>query len=157
MASELREDMNSSKNLASTSYWFDKYARRIERLSILNVNEDLINYGVFVAQQFRQASLAVKTMGIEAGSRQAQVTSSGNYYGDAVAGGYRYGAYGGYGAAIARRADVAEVKAVGQERRTIRAEEKGIAATDIQQIRQAIIAATSEIRRKMTEKYQVQF
>jgi hypothetical protein len=159
MASELRLDMGSSKNLASTSFWFDKYARRIERSSILNVNEDLINYGAFVAQQLRQASLAVKTMGIESGARQAQVTSSGGgYSGDyGDYGGYRYGAYGRYTPAIANRAQTAEIKAVGAERRAIRAEEKGIAATDVQQIRQAIIAATADIRRKMTEKYQVQF
>jgi hypothetical protein len=39
----------------------------------------------------------------------------------------------------------------------VRAEEKAIAATDVQQIRQAIINATDEIRQKMTDKYQIQF
>ena len=51
----------------------------------------------------------------------------------------------------------AEAKAKESERRVVRAEEKGIAATDVQQIRQAIIAATADIRQKMTEKYEMQF
>ena len=32
-----------------------------------------------------------------------------------------------------------------------------LVATDVQQIRRAIIEATSDIRRKMTQKYQVEF
>ena len=50
-----------------------------------------------------------------------------------------------------------EVKAVGAERRVVRAEEKSVAATDVQQIRQEIVAATADIRRKMTQKYQIEF
>jgi hypothetical protein len=39
----------------------------------------------------------------------------------------------------------------------VRAQEKATAATDIQQVRQGIIAATADIRRKMTQKYQIEF
>ena len=37
------------------------------------------------------------------------------------------------------------------------AEEKGIMATDVQKLRQDLIAATADIRRKMTQKYQIEF
>jgi len=50
-----------------------------------------------------------------------------------------------------------EARAKESERRVVRAEEKGIAASDIQQIRQAIIAATADIRQKMTEKFRCSF
>ena len=155
MANDLKEDMKSSKNLASTSLWFDKYAKRIERLPILNVDPELLQYSAFVANQLRQASVASKTMGIQSGVRQAQIHSGNVYGGDNSYGygygGYRYGAYGRYGGGMN------DIKAVGAERRVVRAEEKGVAATDIQQIRQSIIAATADIRRKMTQKFQIEF
>jgi hypothetical protein len=49
------------------------------------------------------------------------------------------------------------VKAVGAERRKIRAEEKGVMATDVHQIRANVIDATSKIRRAMSEKYRINF
>jgi hypothetical protein len=160
MAGDLKADMKDSKNLASTAFWFEKYARRIERLPILNVDDELLKYSAFVAGQLRQASLSVKTMGIQSGARQAQVLGADvSPYAVATSRWGRYGSYGGSAGArgVAVYDPMAEVKAVGAERRAIRAEEKGIAATDVQQIRQAIIAATADIRRKMTQKYQTEF
>jgi hypothetical protein len=156
MFSDLREDMKNAKNLASTQLWFDKYAKRIEKLPILNVDEEVLNYSGFVASQLRKATMAIKTMGIQTNVRETQVTGGGTYsaydgyYGY---GGYRYGAYGAYG----RRAEMADLKAAGAQKRVVRAEETSVAATDIQQLRQDIIAATTDVRRKMTQKYQVEF
>ena len=151
MANDLKGDMKNAKNLASTSMFCEKYAKRIDRLPILNVDEDLIKYGAFVASQLRLAAQSVKTMGIQTGVRTAQVTASGgDWSGGYGYGGYRYGAYGRY-------AEGQEVRAVGTERRAIEAEEKGAAATDVQQIRQSIIQATADMRRQMTQKYQVEF
>ncbi len=160
MFNDVREDMKNAKNLASTSFWFDKYARRIERLPILNVDDELLKYSAFVAAQMRQASLAVKTMGIQSGVRQAEITGADvSPYAVGTTRWGRYGWYGGYGGAAgwAVKDAMAEVKEVGAERRVVRAEEKATMATDVQQIRQAVIAATADIRRKMTQKYQVEF
>ncbi len=158
MADDLKEGLRSVKNLASTQLYFDKYARKIERMPILNVDDELVQWGAFVANSLRQATSSIKTMGIQSGVRQAQVTS-GSAGGDAGGygyGGYRYGAYGGYNGGP----DIygmGSLKATGEQRRVIRAEEKADAATDIQQIRQQIIAATADVRRKMTQKYQIEF
>jgi hypothetical protein len=152
MADDLKKDMGNAKNLASTQLFFNKYAKRIARMPILGVDEGLLKYSAFVADTLQQASGSVKTMGIQSGVRQAQ-TTGGGYGGDYGYGGYRYGAYGQYG----RGAGMAEIKAVGAERRVVRAEEKAVMATDIQKLRQELIAATTDIRRKMTEKYQVEF
>ena len=151
MADDLKQDMRNAKNLASTHLFFDKYAKRIERMPILGVDEELLAYSAFVANTLRQATGSVKTMGIQSAARQSQVTGGDVYAGDY--GGYRYGAYGAYGG----RAQMAEIKGVGQERRAIRAEEKGIMATDVQKLRQNLVAATTDIRRKMTQKYQIEF
>ena len=112
-----------------------------------------MKYSGFVAGQLRRASVVVKTMGIKSGVRQAQITGGDVSY-DA---GTRWGGYGNYGPGLGGADATAEAKAKDSERRVVRAEEKGIAATDVQQIRQAIIAATADIRQKMTEKYEMQF
>jgi hypothetical protein len=146
MADDLKDDMKNAKNLASTSLFFDKYAKRIDRMPILNVDEELLKYSALVADHLRKASQAIKAMGIQSGVGQAGITSSG----DAGYGGYEYR---GSGAS----AGLGEIKAVGAERRVVRAEEKSIAAGDVQHYAQAIIAATTDIRRRMTQKYQVEF
>ena len=153
MADDLKQDMRNAKNLASTHLFFDKYAKRIERMPILGVDEELLKYSAFVANTLRQVTGSVKTMGIQSAARQSQITGSDVYAGYYGYGGYRYGAYGAYG----QRAQMAEIKGVGQERRAVRAEEKGIMATDVQKLRQDLIAATADIRRKMTQKYQIEF
>jgi hypothetical protein len=147
MADDLKHDMRSSQTLESVGYWCDKYARKIDRLPILNVDDELLAYSEFVANQLRQASMSVKTMGIQSGVRQAQITGAdaGSSYGY---GSTRWGGYGAY---------VADGKDVQSERRVVRAEEKGIAATDLQKIRQGLAGATADIRRKMTKKYQIEF
>ncbi len=154
MFSDLRQDMRNAKTLASSTLYFDKYAKRIERLPILNVDEELLAYSAFVADQLRQASGSVKTMGIQTNVRQAQTTGSSAYGDNYGYGGYRYGAYGTYGG---RAAAMNDIKATGSQRRVVAAEEKAVAATDVQQLRANIIAATTDIRRKMTKKYQIEF
>jgi len=155
MADDLKKDMRNVKNLASTNYFFDKYAKRIERMPILGVDEELLDYSAFVANTLRQASGSVKTMGIQTNVRQTQATGGGVYSdnGGYGYGGYRYGAYGAYG----RGAQMADIKAAGAQKRVVGAEETAIMATDVQKLRQDIIAATTDIRRKMTQKYQIEF
>ena len=130
MANDLKEDMKNAKNLASTQLFFDKYAKRIERMPILGVDEELLKYSDFVADTLRQCTGSIKTMGIQSGVRQAQIL----------------------GRAITRRrlrlrrlrlwrlwsyVDLyGDVKAAESQKRVIRAEEKAVAATDIQKLRQ---------------------
>ena len=110
MADDLKKDMRNAKNLASTHLFFDKYAKRIERMPILGVDEELLKYSAFVANTLRQATGSVKTMGIQSAARQSQITGSDVYAGDYGYGGYRYGAYGAYGS----WRQMAEIKGVGR-------------------------------------------
>jgi hypothetical protein len=141
MADDLKKAMHNAPTLASTTLWFDKYAKRIERLPILNVDEELLQYSGFVASALRQAGGSVRTMGIQKGVAQAQITSSSAGYG-----------YWGWG-----YSPRAEARGIASDRRAVRAELKGTMATDVHALRAQIIAATAEIRRKMTQKYQVEF
>ncbi len=76
MADDLKNDMRNAKNLASTHLFLDKYAKRIERMPILGVDEELLNYSAFVANTLRQATGSVKTMGIQSNARGTQVTGA---------------------------------------------------------------------------------
>jgi hypothetical protein len=153
MADDLQEDMRGAKNLASTSLFFDKYARRIERLPMLDVDPEMLDYGAFIAAQLREAAGGVRSMGIRTGARTKGITSAGTNS-DYYYGGYGNGRYGYYGGAAAMQN---EVKAIEQQRGIVRAEERATTAASTQEIRAAMIAATSDIRRKMTEKYSQQF
>ncbi len=155
MFDDLKKDIGSVANLASTQTYFDRYAKRIERLPILNVDPELLAYSAFVARSLRAASGSVRTMGIQSGVRQSEIISSDAGNGYAAYG--RYGVYGGYGGVVTTYDPTAEAKGIAEERRVVRAEEKADMATNVHQIRAAIIDATANIRRTMTQKYQVEF
>ncbi len=53
MFNDLKQDTRSSKSISQTQLWFDKYAKRIERLPILNVDKELVDYSGWVAQELR--------------------------------------------------------------------------------------------------------
>ncbi len=155
MFDDLKGEMKNAANLAVTSTYFDRYAKRMERLPVLDVDPVMLDYSGYVAGELRAASGSVRTMGIRGGSREAQINYSDIDYDYAY--GYRSGWNGSAALAVPVSDGVGAVKAVGAERRKIRAEEKGIMATDVHQIRADVIDATSKIRRAMTEKYRVEF
>ena len=66
--------------------------------------------------------------------------------------------YGGYGGAVSTYNPTAEAQGIQAERRVVRAEEKAdMPPRTVQQLRAGIVAATADIRRKMTQKYKVEF
>ena len=102
---------------------------------------------------------ALKTMGIRGVVRQSNITHGDGTVGYAYGGGYRYGRYGGYGGygGVSAYSPRAEARSVGTERRKLRSQERGAMATSVQTIRADVIAATTDMRRKMTQRYQVEF
>ena len=57
--------------------WFEKYARKIDRMPILNVDPEMLDFGAFVADSLRQAEDAMKGIGARSGYRKTQLP---NYY-----------------------------------------------------------------------------
>jgi len=166
---DLKQDIRDSKSISQTKVWFDKYARKIERLPILNVDPEMLDYGALVARGLRAAAGSVTQMGISSAARQKQVQGStappvnaayyGGYGWDRGGG---YAAYGGYaynlpGANAWANSAYAQVRAEAHQRQLIRSEEKAATAMDVQGIKADLIEATSIIRRRMTERYQVEF
>jgi hypothetical protein len=133
--------------------WFDKYARRIDRLPILHVDKDLVDYGQRTVSQLRNCVEAIRGAGIRSGARSAQVTSGDLGYGSD----YGYAPYALFSAVSPASRAEAQVGAVEQERRAIRALEQGQSSMDVRAIIHQIQQDTSNIRRQMTERYNIEF
>lgn len=162
---DLKQDLRDAKSISQTKVWFDKYARKIERLPILNVDPEMLDYGALVAKGLRAAAGSVTQMGISSAARQKQVQGStappvnAAYYGGY---GWDRGGWGGYGYNLPganswANSAYAQVRAEAHQRQLIRSEEKAAMATDVQGIKADLIEATGNIRRRMTERYQVEF
>jgi hypothetical protein len=132
--------------------WFDKYARRIDRLPILHVDKDLVDYGKRTVGQLRNCVDAIRGAGISSGARSAQVTGAGYGYD-----GSGYAPYALYSSVSPSSRAEAQVGAVEQERRAIRAQEQGQSSMDVRAIIRQIEDDTSNVRRLMTERYNIEF
>ncbi|HEY1784827.1 MAG TPA: hypothetical protein VGG30_04730 [Pirellulales bacterium] len=132
---DLRKESKDSVTLGQNAAWIDRWARKIERLPMLNVDKDMLDYGGYVAASLRASSDAIKGIGINTGARTAQI------YGG------RYGSYGGY-------ADYRTAQAQGI---AISAEERAKGATSALGMFRQIEGATTAIRRTMTDRYKIEF
>lgn len=142
----LGSQTKSAKTISQVGVWLDQYARKIDRLPILGVDGDLLDYGKWVADQLRNASAAVKGIGIQSWARQRQIYGS-----SASVSGWRGSAYAWTDASRGREYGTE------RERRAVRSEEKAAGATSAQEIMRNVDSETAGIRRKMTEKYEVEF
>lgn len=150
------------KTFGQAAIWYDKYARKIDRLPILNVDDEMLDYGVFIADAFRQAEATMKGVGMRTSLRTASNNPvSGGYY--TTMGGYR--ANSGWGAGMyGPQATVAGVgpgqatlREKGRTDAIIRGQERTSGAATVQQIWQGIDKTTAEVRRSMVKKYSADF
>ncbi|MCC6491395.1 MAG: hypothetical protein IT424_00050 [Pirellulales bacterium] len=132
LVDDLRKGLKDTK---ATSAWMERYARRIDELPVLNVDELLLDYGDKLAETLRVMALSKRQAGINYGVRASSGGSS--YYG-----GYDY-SYDAYAAA----ADRAQAKK----------EEMSVAADTRVEGWKLIDDATADIRRTLTKKYGVEF
>ncbi|MBN2296504.1 MAG: hypothetical protein JXM70_29015 [Pirellulales bacterium] len=151
---DLKLDKKKMKTWGQLAMWMEKYAAHIQKLPLLNVDPDMIDYGEKVDYDLRKAAYALRGMGIKSGVEQAQIDATNpsgvNVYGNRYGGryGWNYG-YGG-GFAVTYNDNSAEKRAA---RYSTRAEGVNAARDIIEGIRNG----TVEIRRKMTERYKVEF
>jgi hypothetical protein len=136
---KLLDDLLAQKKDANTwgqlGAWVDQYAKRIDRLPLLNVDPDMTTYSAGVADDLRQISSSIKGSGIRSGVQSRNTNAA-----------YGGGTYNYYGA---RAADA--------EQMANRARERGTSALTGTQIADQIRAETSRVRRQMTERYKVEF
>ena len=143
--------------------WFERYARRIDGLPILNVDRELVDFGAYAANQLRDGENAMKGVGAKQAMRISEKPNAEVYdyryaYG-ARAGVNRYGqgvARGGY--AYGTRYNWQEsLRLEGQQQSRIRTQERIRGYSDANSIQQGLEAEAAHIRRVMTDRYGIEF
>ncbi|MEM6691813.1 MAG: hypothetical protein AAF664_20460 [Planctomycetota bacterium] len=125
-----------SQTTGALAHWNDRRAREIDELGTLNVDPDMVQYGVNVAELLRGNALAVTQGNIQAGQTKAsQSIGGGGYYGSS---GYNY-------------------NSVTDVQRVTDAYKRGNAYSNYRDALNAIDKLTAETRRVMTDKFQIQF
>ncbi len=111
--------------------WCDKYADKIDQLSVVNVDAELVDYGAMASNLLRGAYQSLRT---GAGEKRVQTLNAGQSYGD-------------YGYGYTYRHERTRVQAQS------RIQSVQSANSSIDQLK----VATGDIRRKMSQKYGVDF
>jgi hypothetical protein len=140
---DLKRELRGNKASAAI---MERYAGRIDRMPILHVDNDLLDYGSNVSQTLRAIALSKRQGGVQSGVGTAGMGGGGyaNYS-------YGYGYFGNqgdrYAGARASAADRSAIKTQAMaESKNVRVEGSKLIAD-----------ATLQIRRQMTQKYQVEF
>lgn len=154
---ELKGDVKDGATWGQMAQWIDYWARQIDRMPQLDVDPEMLDYGGYVTSQLRDASAALRGIGIRSGARKAQVIQETKAHVETAVSPYMYGGpYNGYGR-FGYTNGYFEWRDVEGERRAITAEEKAKGATDARGIAAQLADASAKIRRRMTEKYHVEF
>ena len=132
----LRTDIKSAGSPKLARRMVDKAALEIDRLPVLNVDEELIGYGAGVSETFRNMRNMSKYASLDASYRQASM--AGNQ-------GYGYGGFYGGGTNLSLSTSV------------MRKQETAVLESNELQVFTMLEEKTAEIRKKMTLKYKVEF
>ena len=158
--------------MGQISVYFRNYARRIDRLPILNVDPELVGFGRWVSTSLREGQIAVTEAAgrsrvgqMEVGQANAMGMGMGRAWGwswawgmghaDGRAAGMGVPAAGfqGWGGFCPRAADRADRQAHAR----VRTQERVRGTMSASLILQAIDDAAADIRVAMTQKYNVEF
>lgn len=149
---------NSTYTMPQLGVWMSKYAAKIDQLSVLNVDPELIEYGATAADLLRGGYNSIREGAASNRVRQVNTPMQYNYYSYGNTYGYAYNGWG-YGGPVGNYGTyaVADTAAYVQQRNAIHAEERVKAGTQARSSIQELEKATAEIKKKMTIKYQVDF
>lgn len=143
---ELRKTMDKSQR-DTHLVWMERYARKIDDLPLKDVDKDLLTFGGNVSSSLRYQAQASRMAAVRGGVRAAQPVYQNYSYGAGAVG--PYGTYGGY--SFAGTVQVAPNKIqIGIEERANAAQVK---ISEMKQIEDGMV----QIRRAMTERYNVEF
>ena len=132
-------------SLADSATWTERDARRIERLPILNVDPDLLNWGAEVATALRDVAQVFKVGGLQTIARTSGLTVGGVHV--------SYDSYSGYADSAGR----SNIRYTVGQRRQAAFEEKAAATQAAGEIVAALRGSLSRIRMEMTRRYQIEF
>lgn len=155
---DLQADKKRRKNMAQLSVWFRKYADRIDDLPMLNVDPEMLDYGLYVSTTLRGGANTVTEAGQRKMTRQQEVPEqydvntwsrpvgvTSNWYG-----GSQMYSWNGWSAKSNQRRKM-------NMQAKIRMQENFSGGYSATQTLQEVSEATARIRRYMTEKYSAEF
>jgi hypothetical protein len=122
----------NAKTSQSTKLWYDRSAKQIEDLPLLNVDTDLLDWGSQVALSLREMSSGIN---YAAKDKTYRIAGTPN------------GFYGGYAYANSKAYDAS----------VINKQSNAILSVQVDQRWQALETAIADMRKKMTAKYKVEF
>jgi hypothetical protein len=147
--SKYLDDLRNKKNvktIAQYGTWFNNYARKIDQLPLVHVDPELLDYGAFVSERLRDASMAVKGIGMN--TRVREVNRGPAY----ASGTVRQSTFGAWSAKYVSPRYESQ-----RQRTEISVEEKVKGAESALEIIQEIDKASAAARRAMAEKYEMDF
>jgi hypothetical protein len=145
----------------SIATWYDNYARKIDNLPVLNVDPYLLEFSAQVSDGLRQASYAIKTGGVQSKTAQLNAPKQYNVYSGGQTYGYSYrsdwygSGYVPYGTSWT--AAVRDEREEQAQAARIRTEYRNKSIFSARQIVDSIDSAMADVRRQLTQKYQVEF
>ena len=143
---DLRRDLRGNK---ASSAVMERYARKIDRMPILNVDDELLDYGSQLAETLRTMALSKRQGGVQAGT---QTTGMGQ-----GRQGSSYGNYGYLGWANSGGNQLYAAKESAAERSAIKAQAMAESKNMRVEGFKLIDEHSAAIRRQMTQKYGVEF
>lgn len=158
---DLRQSKTGASSMGSYGVWMNKYASKIDQLSVLYVDPELISYGSYVSDTLRQGYYAIRTGAARSRVREVNTPMQYDYYSRTNTYGYTY-RDGWLGGGIAPWQDtqnwaVPDQQAYNHARAAVRTEERVASGNQARDLIQGIDKATGDIRRTMTTKYKVDF
>jgi hypothetical protein len=145
---DLRE--KEMKTWGQKAMWLDNAGRKLDRLPILDVDPDMLAFGRYTSARMRDASAALKGIGITTAAQQAQVYQQYSTSGAGYGGGGAYGYGGGY-------SYYNEWNNVAGQRRAISAQNRAEGVTMAQAIAREWENETTKVRQAMTQKFRINF
>lgn len=158
---DLRASKVGAQNAASYGVWMSKYAGKIDQLSVLYVDPDLMNYGAYVSDQLRGGYNAIRSGAAKSRIREVNTPMQYNYYTQTNTYGYtvRDGLFGG---GVMPWGDtqtfaVPDQQAYNHAKSAARTEEFVQSGNQARDFMGNIEKATGDVKRAMTTKYSVNF
>jgi hypothetical protein len=172
---DLKDKKGEAKAISQWGMWFNNYANKVDRLPILNVDDEMLQYGQYMAQQLRNCSMSIKNIGIQKNVAQMNSDNSAAPFNGVLGqSANSYYANGGYGRCLgapamygwvqhggignaAYWAGRSEMNEAMQNRAVISSQARAAVGTSVQAILEQMREAQTKVRTDMTKKYQVEF
>jgi hypothetical protein len=163
MLDDLRDKPKTTSHytVGQKGVWYKTYARKIERLPVLNVDPDLVQFSSHVSSDLYSAADAITSGAARSRTRQVNAAPTYNYHTNTSVYGYSYRSndygsgyvpYGSYNVTATEN-----VQAEFNNRARIRTEERVASVNQARGIVENMEKAVADMRKRMTQKYNTEF